>query len=191
MEEIEAKLVEFESSLMAHAVLIQGNKATADYAKVRADTAVQTVTENKSELIEYTDDRIQELRDEILGRLTTLGDDLIGTIGGITDGKIGSNNDFMNQDWNQLTEEMRAEQREVLLRGPDGFEPKLSGQHSMATPGGLQPPTSALGKPCSMQLSYGATASLPKGGCRVREAPAVSRRFTGRAQRFRLVVKSR
>ena len=114
MEEIEAKLVEFESSLMAHAVLIQGNKATADYAKVRADTAVQTVTENKSELIEYTDDRIQELRDEILGRLTTLGDDLIGTIGGITDGKIGSNNDFMNQDWNQLTEEMRAEQREVL-----------------------------------------------------------------------------
>lgn len=42
-----------------------------------------------------------------------------------------------------------------------------------------------------MQLSYGATASLPKGGCRVREAPAVSRRFTGRAQRFRLVVKSR
>lgn len=27
---------------------------------------------------------------------------------------------------------------------------------TMATPGGLQPPTSALGKPCSMQLSYGA-----------------------------------
>ena len=26
----------------------------------------------------------------------------------------------------------------------------------MATPAGLQPATSALGKPCSMQLSYGA-----------------------------------
>ncbi len=30
-------------------------------------------------------------------------------------------------------------------------------ENNMATPGGLQPPTSALGKPCSMQLSYGAT----------------------------------
>ena len=79
--------------------------------------------------------------------------------------------------------------RTVLAWKQDSL--KLSQHKAMATPGGLQPPTSALGKPCSMQLSYGATASLPKGGCRVREAPAVSRRFTGRAQRFRLVVKSR
>lgn len=42
-----------------------------------------------------------------------------------------------------------------------------------------------------MQLSYGATAPLPKGGYGVREAPAVSRRFTGRARPFRLVVKGR
>ena len=27
----------------------------------------------------------------------------------------------------------------------------------MATPEGLEPPTSALGKPCSIRLSYGAT----------------------------------
>ena len=39
-----------------------------------------------------------------------------------------------------------------------GFEPVLSGLNkNMATPGGLQPPTSAFGKPCSMRLSYGAT----------------------------------
>ena len=33
----------------------------------------------------------------------------------------------------------------------------------VATPEGLQPPTSALGKPCSMQLSYGATRRRPSG----------------------------
>lgn len=33
----------------------------------------------------------------------------------------------------------------------------------MATPEGLEPPTSALGKPCSIRLSYGATRALTSG----------------------------
>lgn len=37
---------------------------------------------------------------------------------------------------------------------------------AVATPEGLQPPTSALGKPCSMQLSYGAVAVVPSGSRR-------------------------
>ena len=52
-------------------------------------------------------------------------------------------------------------QAEPLLTG---FEAVLSGlDKRMATPAGLQPATSALGKPCSMQLSYGATGMVPSG----------------------------
>lgn len=43
--------------------------------------------------------------------------------------------------------------------GLTGFVPVLTGfDTGVATPAGLQPATSALGKPCSMQLSYGAIA---------------------------------
>ncbi len=40
----------------------------------------------------------------------------------------------------------------------------------LATPEGLEPPTSALGKPCSIRLSYGATRAVPSGGAGVRKA---------------------
>lgn len=43
-----------------------------------------------------------------------------------------------------------------------GIEQVLTGNDKgMATLEGLQPPTSALGKPCSMQLSYRATGVGP------------------------------
>ena len=41
-------------------------------------------------------------------------------------------------------------------------------KQQMATPEGLEPPTSALGKPCSIRLSYGATRAVPSG---LRPAP--------------------
>jgi hypothetical protein len=41
----------------------------------------------------------------------------------------------------------------------------LANKAKVATPEGLEPPTSALGKPCSIRLSYGATrGELAAGG---------------------------
>ena len=65
----------------------------------------------------------------------------------------------------------------------------------MATPEGLEPPTSALGKPCSIRLSYGVTHADLAGdgaaGKRLRTLPGPifsSAALKARLRRFLIVV---